>query len=243
MPCSRFSLAKNIHIRYIYLLYKQPEKSGTSTFKKRIPLAMLAVLMMGASPSMADSITQKRDLPDFEKIRIKGAMDADIRVGESQSVAIKADADDQGRIKTSVKDKTLIIDMKGQFRSSRNRLATISVPNLDAIMINGSSDATIKGIKTDRFSARISGSGDIIADGTCGSADYVINGSGDIDMSALRCDQVKVKINGSGDADVYARKDITVVINGSGDIEVSGKPLVKNVSISGSGSLEMSEHP
>ncbi|GAK34089.1 hypothetical protein AQ1_01985 [alpha proteobacterium Q-1] len=207
--------------------------------KKRIPLTILAVLMMGAAPSLAEPITQQRDLPAFEKIRIKGAMDANIMVGGSQSVAIRAEQDDQDRIKTSVKDKTLIIDMKGRFQSSDKLLATISVPNLNAIMIDGSSDATIKGIKTDRFSAEISGSGDIMADGTCGSADYEINGSGDIDMRALRCDQVAIEINGSGDADVYAGKGITVEINGSGDVSVAGKPLVKSVSISGSGNFEM----
>ncbi|WP_281301290.1 MULTISPECIES: head GIN domain-containing protein [unclassified Iodidimonas] len=207
--------------------------------KKRIPLTILALLMMGAAPSLAEPITQQRDLPAFEKIRIKGSMDANIMVGGSQSVAIRAEQDDQDRIKTSVKDKTLIIDMKGRFRSSDKLLATISVPNLDAIMIDGSSDASIKGIKTDRFSAKISGSGDIMADGTCGAADYSINGSGDLDMRALRCDQVAIEINGSGDADVYAGKSISVEINGSGDVEVSGKPLVKSVSISGSGNFEM----
>ncbi|GER03818.1 hypothetical protein JCM17846_15000 [Iodidimonas nitroreducens] len=57
--------------------------------KKRIPLTILAVLMMGAAPSLAEPITQQRDLPAFEKIRIKGAMDANIMVGGSQSVAIR----------------------------------------------------------------------------------------------------------------------------------------------------------
>ncbi|GER03817.1 hypothetical protein JCM17846_14990 [Iodidimonas nitroreducens] len=58
-------------------------------------------------------------------------------------------------------------------------------------------------------------------------------------MRALRCDQVAIEINGSGDADVYAGKGITVEINGSGDVSVAGKPLVKSVSISGSGNFEM----
>lgn len=201
-----------------------------------------SILMVGlASPVIAKTVTQSRDVSSFSKVTINGSIDANVMVGEAQSVSIRADDREIDRIETSIKGDTLVIKMKGNFRKSRDMLATITVPELTALRINGSSDADIRNVDSDDFQIGISGSGDVSATGRCGEADYRISGSGDISAQSLQCESVTVRISGSGDADVHASSDITIGISGSGDVTSSGNPTVKKVRISGSGSFEMQD--
>lgn len=202
---------------------------------------MLAGLVGMSGPVMADTITETRDLPAFSKLSVNGSIDVDVSVGESQSVTIRADDSEIDRIRTKVENDTLVIRMKGNFRNSRNMLATIKVPDFSAIAINGSSDADIRNIDSENFKIKINGSGDVAANGQCTDARYYINGSGDISAHGLKCESASVRISGSGDADVHASSDITVSISGSGDVSATGRPAVKKVSVSGSGSFEMQD--
>lgn len=208
----------------------------------RISILTASVILVGlASPAMSKTITQARDVPTFSKVTISGSINADVTVGEAQSVNIKADDNEINRIETRVKDDTLIIKMKGSFRKSRGMLATITVPELSAISINGSADADIRNIDSDQFQIGISGSGDVTATGRCREAKYGISGSGDISAQSLQCETVSVGISGSGDADVYASSEISVSISGSGDVTALGRPTVKRVSVSGSASFTMKD--
>ncbi|GEQ97294.1 hypothetical protein JCM17844_09310 [Iodidimonas gelatinilytica] len=204
-------------------------------------LSALGCALLLSTTALAAPVTQTRDVPSFTKIAINGSIDADITVGPKRSVAITADAEDQDRIKTEVRGDTLVIRMKGRFQHSGDMQATIQVPKLEGIDINGSSDAVIAGIDSEDFEININGSGDVSAQGRCDEAEYEINGSGDISAFDLVCNDIDVEINGSGDTDVYAEKSIQISISGSGDVTAKGSPKVKHMRSSGSGSFQMKD--
>ncbi|MFQ5346828.1 MAG: head GIN domain-containing protein [Rhodothalassiaceae bacterium] len=196
---------------------------------------VFAIAMLAGSTALAAPVSQSREVPDFRKIEINGGMDATVRVGKPKAVTIHADADDQERIRTEVRGNTLVIKMKGNFRSTRGIRAEISVPALDGFAINGSTDATLSGVDAKRVDLGINGSGDIEISGTGGECDFEINGSGDLMARNFRCKDVVVEISGSGDAEIFASGALEVAVSGSGDVDAWGGPKVKSVSISGSG--------
>jgi Putative auto-transporter adhesin, head GIN domain len=96
--------------------------------------------------------------------------------------------------------------------------------------------------------AHISGSGDIVGEGTfqnLGNLSVSISGSGDLKLNA-ECQDVEAKISGSGNIHLSGSgKAVTTGISGSGDIDCIGlKSTSASISISGSGdtSVNVSEN-
>lgn len=204
--------------------------------------AGLAILMgatMMTTPALADDDSETRDVAEFSRIVIEGAMDIDVSVGEGQNVEISADRGYLSRVETRVERDTLYISQEGRRWRDADIEVTISVENLSAFIIEGAADVDITGIDSDSFLLEIDGAGDVTLEGTCGDAEYEINGAGDIDAEGFECKIVEITINGAGDADVYASESIRAVLNGVGDITVYGNPSQVRPSIHGLGSFEV----
>ncbi len=204
-------------------------------------MALLFGVTIMAGPSFADEDSQVRDVPEFNRIVVEGAMDIVVGVGKSQRVEISADRRYISRVETRVEDDTLYISQEGRHWRDIDVEVEISVRELNAFIIEGAADAEITGIKSDRFVLEIDGAGDVTLEGTCGDAEYEINGAGDVDAENLKCKTVEVTINGAGDADVYASESVRAELNGVGDITVCGDPDRVRPSINGLGSFDIGD--
>lgn len=204
--------------------------------------SFLPVLAAALVPglALAAPVEQSRDVPTFDRIELHGSIDAEIDVdaGE-QSVVIRADADLQDRIRTEVRGRTLVIDMKGSFRNVGAMKALIRVAALEALDIDGSSDARIRGIDSPRFDIEIDGSGDVEAAGRAATCHFEIDGSGDISARDLGCGDAEVDISGSGDAEIHVTGSLSIDIAGSGDVDAWGSPSTRRVTTSGSGDFRV----
>jgi len=191
--------------------------------------------------------TESRNLDEFNRVVIEGAMDVVIEVGKSQSVKVSADEDYLDRVETHVDDGTLYISQEGRrwFGTEGRRWhdanvdIEISVRNLDGIFIEGAADVEATGIDSDDFELEIDGAGDVTLEGTCGTVTIEINGAGDIDAEDLKCKNVDVTINGAGDVDASASESVIAELNGVGDITICGDPDRVRPSIHGLGSFEV----
>jgi len=130
---------------------------------------------------------------------------------------------------------TLVIGNKESYSSHVGVKVAIVTPSLDAFELNGSGDVTINGLKGEKFSAKIRGSGDLTADGSVDSVDASIAGSGDLKLVDLKAKKVDVSIAGSGGATVSADESFTASIAGSGDISYKGNPANVQSNVAGSG--------
>ncbi len=184
------------------------------------------------------SATQTRALGEFHAIRLEGSCDVQATVGGTQSIQITADDNLIDDLTTEVKDGVLVIGTRpGKnlwFRVDTH--ATISVPRLDGMHIEGSGDVTITGVGAEDFKAGIEGSGSMRVAGKATKLSLAIEGSGDADLSALECQDVSVSIDGSGDARVRCSGNLSASVSGSGDIDYIGSPHT-SISISGSGEV------
>lgn len=208
---------------------------------RRYAVAWLFLIAGPMAVAVAAPVEQARDLPEFRKLRLEGAIDATVRAGEAQSVVIVTTAEQQPDITTEVKGDTLVIDMRNRRRYRDPVRAEISVPSLEGLTVNGSSDAVLSGLDVESFALDINGSGDVEIAGQCGAAEFDINGSGDISARDFKCRDVSLGISGSGDAEIFASQKVAIEVSGSADVDIWGGGRIESASMSGSGDL--ATHP
>ncbi len=224
----------------------------------RIPLGALLLVyaLLCARPAAAGSLhdlvndltgpslrgsgvikTETRQVEDFDVIQSKGSIDLEVKIGPQTAVTVEADDNLLGLVRTEVADGTLVVDSKGDWSSKHGPVVHITVPKLKALGIQGSGDARLSGYSGDKLGVKITGSGDVVADGQAQNLHLVIQGSGDANLSKLDSDYVQVRIDGSGDASVSADKTLDITIHGSGDVTWRGNAAQANSQVYGSGEV------
>ena len=84
----------------------------------------------------------------------------------------------------------------------------------------------------------LTGSGDIIMNGTTQELDASVTGSGDVDCHNLQAKNAKATVSGSGDLSVNCTQHLEAKVTGSGDITYKGKPSTLDKKVSGSGNIK-----
>ncbi len=197
-------------------------------------------ITLGDGPVVTGSghiVSQPRQTGGFDAVQTKGAIDLDIVIGAQAAVTVDMDDNLQDLIRTEVHGGTLVIDSKGSWTADHDPRVHITVPALTALAMQGSGDAALKGLNGGDLALRISGSGDIDADGHVASLDVLVNGSGDAKLGTLQSDSARVRINGSGDVMVNVAQTLEASVYGSGDIRYRGNAKVSS-HVYGSGSVE-----
>jgi hypothetical protein len=181
-------------------------------------------------------VTAARQVGSFTSIRVEGSIDAAVKVGGAQSVAVTIDENLQPLVTTEVVGGALLIKV-GDAHWDGKGIVEITVPVLRGLAIEGSSDVTIDGGQGD-LALSIHGSGDLRWHGTAAKLEVSISGSGDMKLSGT-AEQAQVSVAGSGDVkggDLTAGR-AAISVAGSGDVELTldGGPL--SASIAGSGDV------
>jgi hypothetical protein len=107
--------------------------------------------------------------------------------------------------------------------------------------LHGSGDMEITGGNAERVAADLKGSGHMILVGGARELHAEIAGSGELDARHLRAETAELSHHGSGTSALYANKQVHVEMTGSGNITVYGNPDRREVSRTGSGSVNFSD--
>jgi hypothetical protein len=208
-------------------------------------VALGAMLFTGCGNGSSNRIhgsgvskTETRHVEGFHAVRLDGAADINITVGDKTEVTVTTDDNVLPAIDTQVHGGTLVIGSRESYDSRVGVKVTIVTPSLDAFELNGSGDVSIKGLGGEKFSAKIRGSGHLTAQGTVDAVTAAIAGSGDLRLVDLKARRAEVSIAGSGSAAVSADDSLTASVSGSGDIRYKGDPPQVQSSVSGSGSVK-----
>lgn len=181
--------------------------------------------------------SQTRTLADFREVRVRGSGDVRIQVGPAAGAVVSCDDNLLERVRTTVTDGVLVIDLEPGNYHFKNRLEVdLTTPALTYCGIEGAGDASIAGLTAGELRLGISGSGSIRATGKVEALHTAVSGSGSIAARELEARRASVSIAGSGDVNVWASESLDVSISGSGDVVFRGNPAV-NKSIAGSGSI------
>ena len=184
-----------------------------------------------------DAITEEREVGSFKRIESKGAADIFVTIGEELSVKITLDDNLIDLIETEVRGKTLRIESKENYRTRLGCKIEITVPELERVYLRGSGDILVERLDAVFFEFKLSGSGNMVAEGSTDELEVRLSGSGDIDTRDLTAQEAYVSISGSGDVRVHAEELFDGSVSGSGDIAIYGDPSDFYKSVSGSGSI------
>ncbi len=204
-------------------------------------------------------ITKTIKTDDYESVIVSGFFDVFLVAGTEGNISIKAEDNLMKYIIVESNNGRLKIKLEKNINLKTKKGIYITVPfaDLEEVILNGSGDIISKNtIKTDDFTTKLSGSGDInldidadkVTSKISGSGDITITGnsaelntsitgSGDFVSKALKTNNVKVIVTGSGDATVYADAKIDAKVIGSGDIVFYGNPAYETTKIIGSGDI------
>lgn len=202
------------------------------------PLVALALAGCGAGPT----VTQRRELPRFERLVIDDNMDVTVRSGREATAVVRAGEDVLDDVHTEVDGDALKVSGRGNAvvigtDPVDDARITLTVPDLDVIKISGDSDADLRDVRGDLFEVDISGDGAVRASGNVRRLTIEISGSGNVDMPRLNADQARVEVSGSGDVRIGRTSKLDVEISGSGHVKYRGRPQLSQT-ISGSGQVE-----
>ena len=182
-------------------------------------------------------ISESRELLNFNVLELIGSIDVNMTTGNEYSCIVEGDDNLVPLILTEVKNGHLHISVKQSYSTRIGLVVNIETPEFEEVSIIGSGDVNLTGVAQDNVSLKISGSGDITADGSIQQLTAVVNGSGDLMLSKLRADYATIMINGSGDAEIGVKQSLTAEINGSGNIEYYGNPPSVQSEVHGSGDI------
>ncbi len=140
---------------------------------------------------------------------------------------------------------------------------SIAGPALHRVTLDSSGKVDLVGLRQDRLTVRINGSGAVTGSGTVDDSNLEIGGSGSITLDGLHQNRLTARISGSGTvAGSGSTRDLEADISGSGNmrlvrltdenarVSVSGSGAVDisptnsvSVSVSGSGDVRVHSHP
>ena len=203
-------------------------------------------------------ISESRQVPEFNKIRLEGRGKVVLTQGNQSSLEVTTDDNILPSIETEVKNEKLIISHeKGKNLRPTRLNYIITVKDLQGASIAGSGDITGKSrfvsedfytyisgsgdirleLNTAHMTSDIAGSGSIHLSGKADVHQASITGSGEINAFDLETQNASLSITGSGDCKVNASEKLQAKITGSGDVLYKGHPQV-NKTITGSGSVK-----
>ncbi|WP_034058310.1 head GIN domain-containing protein [Lacinutrix jangbogonensis] len=205
--------------------------------------------------------TITKSTSDYDEIKCSGWMDFKLVKGKEGKIIIEGESNLLEYIIVEVDGNTLKIKTENNInlKPSYNKTIKITIPfkDIDYVSLSGSGDITNKDkIVANNFTARVSGSGDIVLDvdakdidaSITGSGDLTLNGktkdlkasvtgSGDFHGYGLEAIDVAAKVTGSGDVEIVCNGHLNGRVTGSGDIEYKGSPKSEDTKVTGSGSI------
>jgi hypothetical protein len=188
---------------------------------------------------MSETKTLSPTVTDFHAVHTNGPINVNITSGPTASLKFEARADVLPLLTSEVKDGVLTIGMNDTGKNDIGDItATIVTPKLDDVMLNGSGNVDVQGVKATDFNGTINGSGNLTMSGAADSTTIKLEGSGNIVAKDLVSQSAKVILSGSGNVEVNASKKLDANLSGSGNIQYAGNPANLTRQISGSGNVE-----
>jgi hypothetical protein len=204
-------------------------------------------------------VSETRNTSDYDGIKVSGSFDVDLVSGKEGNITIKGEENLLSYVKVEVEENTLKIYIQKNTNIRTNKKIHVTVPfeKISELNLSGSGNIQTKNdIKNDKFSAKlsgsgnfnlaidsndldlnVSGSGNVLLKGNATNFATKLSGSGDINALDLKSKNVDANVSGSGNTKVSCNENLTARVSGSGNIKYGGNPEKRDVKVSGSGNI------
>jgi len=199
--------------------------------------------VLGGGSSSSDegsgvSATQARDVAAFSSVELAGSNNVVVRVGERQSVVVRADDNLLDRVTTKVQSGKLVVaNTPGSFSTNSPMSVEVDVPTVTALTLSGSGNIVVDGIEAENLKVTLPGSGLLTGSGTATHLDITVSGSGTAQFTGLVAKDVRALVSGSGSIFVTATERLDASVSGDGAILYAGNPQDVTKSVTGAGAI------
>jgi hypothetical protein len=162
----------------------------------------------------------------FTGVELAGSNTVVVHVGGPQSVAVVGDDNLVGRITTVVRNGRLVIDDTGEISTRAPMRVAVSVPSLDAVVLDGAGTLTVDGVTSEEFSAELAGDGTLAVTGGAERVSAVLTGTGTLDLHELAATDGTAQLQGTGTIRVHVTSMLEAALTGTGSILYRGDPTV-----------------
>lgn len=234
-------------------------------YSKKILGSVIVGAALATSMSVQADETRMFKLDSFSEISVSAGIDADITVGEKQSVRVDTNRrSTMKKVTIKVRGDKLVVSRGHSifdWMKFRNRdiKVTVSVPTLSAISASAGADVIVSGdygseifgsassgasleikdLTADNVTLRSSSGADIWADGVCATLEARSSGGAKISADQLECVEVSAHVSSGANVDVYASDLIEAHASSGGDIDVLGNPSSRDVHHSSGGDVDI----
>jgi hypothetical protein len=178
------------------------------------------------------SKTESRDVNDFQKVDVSGALNVEVIANQDFSVTVEADDNLLDKVITEVDGDTLKVYSKGWLSPKTKINVKISMPNLDVIEISGASNVTATDIINEDLSIDLSGASKLKIDGKSTNATFDVSGASKFDGENLQIENANIDNSGASSVLVSVTKTLTADASGASKVTYIGDPSVEK-SVSG----------
>ena len=220
---------------------------SNSNFISRISnaIVIISLLFVGCRLSTAglatvvgngDMKTENREVSDFHKVKIGGALEAKVIYGEVPSVEITADENILPMVNTCVTSSGALsvktaggrnYDLKSPIQ------VTITTPVCDAIEVAGASVAVVNGFDQKELRSKCLGDSELIVESKVGHIDLSASGASKVHVDTYAVKTAELFVSGASQVAITANETIEGAATDASVITYSGNP--KNVAIETSG--------
>ena len=232
-------------------------------------LAAIAAVSFARNAPTGELVREDRPATGFHRLEIDGQVEVTLVQGTAEGVTVEAPSSMLRRVRTEVRDGTLMIDAAEQRRiwqwfsgrrGSRTPRITVNLREVDRIEAAGAVTIAADSLKAGELrldlagacslkirdlqatTLSLDGSGAIKADvaGKVLRQRIDLSGAGSFQAGKLASEEAIIEVSGAGKAVVNATHSLEVDISGAGAVEYLGDPKVKQ-SISGIGKVRRRE--
>lgn len=168
--------------------------------------------------------TERREVPTFTAVKVGGAANLEIRIGEQQSVEIETDDNLLELTKTYVTNDTLHIERRGSIWTKSPLRIRITVAELKRLDLSGASKADVKNVRADKFELDLSGASKVTLEGEAATFIADMSGASNLDAENFKTAKTVIEASGASKASVFVTEDLNADASGASRISYAGNP-------------------
>ncbi len=181
--------------------------------------------------------TQTRQVAPFTSITAEGAFTIEVVCQKDLRVEVEGDDNVLPLVSTDVRSGVLQLSNTNSYSVNQPIVIKISVPNLEALSVNGAGKLEITKLNNEKFEIDANGAPSINVSGSTKLLDLDTNGSASIDTHNLRAAKAVVDSKGVSKVDLGVSDQLDVTVSGPSQVTYRGDPVV-NKTIHGPGRVE-----
>lgn len=191
----------------------------------------------GTTKGSGVAASETRTVPSFTAVDLAGTNEMTVQVGQPQHLTVRADDNLLDQVVTEVHGGVLVVSDRGSFTSRSPMSIAVTVPSLRSATLSGTGQLVVTGVAADTFTARLPGTGTVVASGQADRVDGSVSGEGALTLDSLLATDATVTVDGTGSVAVYASGSLRAAVSGTGSVVYTGHPQSVSKTITGVGSV------